>query len=67
MLHFEKIEKIQEILEIKKEEGEVIIYAKEPAKVLAKIFSDSIDIEELKVTDASLEDVFIKLTGRRFE
>lgn len=64
---FEKIEKIQEILEIKKEEGEVIIYAKEPAKVLAKIFSDSIDIEELKVTDASLEDVFIKLTGRRFE
>lgn len=63
----EQIEKISEILEVKKEGDEVIIYTKEPAKVLSKLFNHNIDIEELRVTDATLEDVFIKLTGRKFE
>lgn len=63
----EQIEKISEILEVKKEVDELIIYTKEPAKVLSKLFNHNIDIEELRVTDATLEDVFIKLTGRKFE
>lgn len=63
----QQIEKIPEILEVKKEGDELIIYTKEPAKVLSKLFNHNIDIEELRVTDATLEDVFIKLTGRKFE
>lgn len=65
--NFEKIEKIEGILEIKKDGNELIIYTREPSKVLSEIFSDNLEIEGLKVSDANLEDVFIKLTGRKFE
>lgn len=65
--YFENLKKIEEILEIKKEGDEFIIYTREPSKVLSKIFSDNLEVEGLKVSDANLEDVFIKLTGRRFE
>ncbi len=65
--NFERIEMIEEIVELKRDGNEIIIYTKEPSKVLSKIYSDNMEIEELKVLEANLEDVFIKLTGRKFE
>jgi len=65
--YLEKIEKINGVIRIERDGNELIIYTKEPSKVLSRIYSENMDIEELRVIDASLEDVFIKLTGRRFE
>ncbi len=65
--NFEKLKRMEGIMEIKMDESEIILYTKKPSEVLSKIFSDNLEIEGLKVSDANLEDVFIKLTGRRFE
>jgi ABC-2 type transport system ATP-binding protein len=65
--YLEKIGKINGIVRVERDGNELIIYTKEPSKVLSRIYSENMYIEELRVIDASLEDVFIKLTGRRFE
>jgi ABC-2 type transport system ATP-binding protein len=65
--YLEKIGKIDGIVRVERDGNELIIYTKEPSKVLSRIYSENMYIEELRVIDASLEDVFIKLTGRRFE
>ncbi|MEW6456774.1 MAG: ABC transporter ATP-binding protein [Acidobacteriota bacterium] len=61
----ERVKKIEEI------EGEYTIYTKDPQSVLSHILTVSssrdLQLQNLRVIDANLEDVFISLTGRKIE
>jgi len=61
----EKVKKIEE------RNGEYIIYTKNPQQVLSKILAicsaRSLELQGLRVIDATLDDVFVSLTGRKME
>ncbi len=64
-LKSEKVEKIEE------RNGEYIILTKNPQPVLSRILAvcskKSLELKGLRVIDATLDDVFVHLTGRKME
>lgn len=61
----EKVKKIEE------RNGEYVIYTKNPQQVLSRILAvcseKSLELKGLRVSDATLDDVFVSLTGRKME
>jgi ABC-2 type transport system ATP-binding protein len=61
----EKVKKIEE------RNGEYVIYTKNPQQVLSRILAvcseKSLELKGLRVIDATLDDVFVSLTGRKME
>lgn len=61
----EKVKKIEE------QNGEYVIYTKSPQPVLFRILAvcseKSLELKGLRVIDATLDDVFVSLTGRKME
>lgn len=51
--------------EIKKEGNSTIVYCKDLQKTLMQLLSMNIKMEEIKIRNTTLEDVFLQLTGRR--
>jgi ABC-2 type transport system ATP-binding protein len=63
--------KNENVKKIEERNGEYIIYTKNPQQVLSRILAvcseKSLELKGLRVIDATLDDVFVSLTGRKME
>jgi ABC-2 type transport system ATP-binding protein len=63
------LHKQPDVSKVQQQGNEVIVFTAKPQKVLLKILTDladdNLELQELQVSDANLEDVFIHLTGRK--
>jgi ABC-2 type transport system ATP-binding protein len=67
--HMEKAEKILHKLKPKRENNELKIFVNDPWKLMPEVssmlFAKGVLAEKIEVTEPTLEDVFINLTGKR--
>lgn len=63
--------KNENVKKIEERNGEYVIYTKNPQQVLSRILAvcseKSLELKGLRVIDATLDDVFVSLTGRTME
>jgi ABC-2 type transport system ATP-binding protein len=63
--------KNENVKKIEERNGEYVIYTKNPQQVLSRILAvcseKSLELKGLRVIDATLDDVFVSLTGRKME
>lgn len=53
--------------EVKREGNSTIVYCKDLQKTLMQLLTKNIKIEEMKIRNTTLEDVFLQLTGKRIK